>query len=108
MVTKSGLELINDPVYNKSNSFSSYERRSLGLEGLLPHQQMDIVSQGELVLMELERGVMESVVEDQEEEVIDGLVTPEMIRKSRSLHNLYDLDQTLYYKVLQTHFKETL
>ena len=69
---------------------------------------MDIVSQGELVLMELERGVMESVVEDQEEEVIDGLVTPEMIRKSRSLHNLYDLDQTLYYKVLQTHFKETL
>ena len=36
IVSKSGVELLNDPVYNKSNSFSSYERRSLGLEGLLP------------------------------------------------------------------------
>jgi hypothetical protein len=41
-VSKSGVELLNDPVYNKSNSFSSYERRSLGLEGLLPYTKMDI------------------------------------------------------------------
>ena len=38
--------------------------------------------------MELERGVMESVVEDKDEEISSGLVTPDMIRKSRSLYNL--------------------
>ncbi len=69
---------------------------------------MDITSQGQLVYMELERGVMESAVQDKDEEVAVGMVTPEMIRKSRSLGNLYDLDQTLYYKVLQTHFEEIL
>lgn len=38
--------------------------------------------------MELERGVMESVLEDKDEEVTGGLITPDMVRKSRSLYNL--------------------
>ena len=37
-VNKTRKKLLNDPVYNKSNSFSDYERRCLGLEGLLPSQ----------------------------------------------------------------------
>ena len=37
VVSKTGSQLLNDPVYNKSNAFSDYERRSLGLEGLLPY-----------------------------------------------------------------------
>lgn len=37
VVSKTGVSLLNDPAYNKSNSFSQYEWWSLGLEGLLPY-----------------------------------------------------------------------
>ena len=51
---------------------------------------------------------METIVEEIDKDVAGGLVTNDMVRKSRSLYNLFDLDQTLYYKVLQTHFSETI
>lgn len=42
--------------------------------------------------MELEKGVMETVFEDKDFDVAGGMVTPDMIRKSWSLYNLFDLD----------------
>lgn len=53
---------------------------------------MDIQLQGELVYKELERGVMETVFTERDQDVAGGLVTHDMIRKSRSLYNLLDLD----------------
>lgn len=42
--------------------------------------------------MELEWGVMETIVEEIDKDVAGGLVTNDMVRKSRSLYNLFDLD----------------
>ena len=37
-VGKRGLDLLRDPAFNKGTAFCLAERRSLGLEGLLPPQ----------------------------------------------------------------------
>ena len=57
---------------------------------------------------EFETGVMAraEIHKDLETNVIG--VNPDMIRKSRVLMNLEELDNTLYYNLLQNNWKESL
>ncbi len=45
-----GVELLNDPIYNKGTAFTSKERREYGLEGFLPHSVEDLDRQVERVM----------------------------------------------------------
>lgn len=107
-VTKSGYGLLHDPNYNKTLAYSQYERRSLGLQGFLPDAQFTIQQQADLILKEFHHGLMEQaeLYRDEETNVIG--VTPDMIRKSRVLRNMQELNNTLYYNMICSNWSESL
>ena len=54
-VPKRGVDLLNDPLFNKGSSFPKAERDRLGLRGLLPSRRIDMKTQTERVLSNLRK-----------------------------------------------------
>ncbi len=88
-VRKRGYDLIRDPLLNKGTGFSLEERRSLGLEGLLPSQVNDIGHQCKRVftMLQLEHTDFEKYI---------------------ALADLQDRNEQLFYRVLCDHLEEFL
>ncbi|MDH3893037.1 MAG: NAD-dependent malic enzyme [Chromatiales bacterium] len=88
-VRKRGYDLIRDPLLNKGTGFSQEERRSLGLEGLLPSQVNDIGHQCKRVftMLQLEHTDFEKYI---------------------ALADLQDRNEQLFYRVLCDHLEEFL
>lgn len=88
-VRKRGYDLIRDPLLNKGTGFSHEERRTLGLEGLLPSQVNDIRHQCKRVftMLQLEHTDFEKYI---------------------ALADLQDRNEQLFYRVLCDHLEEFL
>ncbi len=86
-VSKRCQDILRDPSLNKGSAFSSEERRTLGLEGLLPP------------------GV--STLAEQIQRVVDNLRTkPEPIEQYIYLRSLQDRNETLFHATLIEHLEE--
>ncbi|MHB8865742.1 MAG: NAD-dependent malic enzyme [Pirellulaceae bacterium] len=84
-----GAQLIQSPLYNKDAAFTSEERQSLGLQGLLPPRQLTIDEQ-----MALELEHLRAKNDD--------------LEKYIGLAALEDRNQTLFYRLLVEHITEML
>ncbi|OMH20154.1 malate dehydrogenase [Clostridium pasteurianum] len=84
-----GRELLNNPFLNKGTAFSKEERKKLGLEGLLPIQVETIEKQEKRCYKQFK-------------------VKPDNFSKHLFLMDLYDINRTLFYKVVTSHIKEML
>ena len=84
-----GVKLIHNPVYNKGTAFSDYERRILGLKGLLPPR---IISQD----LQADR-IMENIRKK-----------PDDLEKYVYMVSLQDRNENLFYYVLQRHLEELM
>lgn len=84
-----GKELLNNPVLNKGTAFSKEEREKLGLIGLLPIQ-------------------IESIEKQEMRCYKQFKSKPDNFSKHLYLMDLYDINRTLFYKVVTSHIKEML
>jgi malate dehydrogenase (oxaloacetate-decarboxylating) len=89
VVTKTGRDLIRDPLINKGTAFTADERERFGLTGLLPSRQLSMQTQEMRVLAAL-----------------DKLVTP--IEKYLELSAMQDRNEHLYYRVLTDRLEELM
>jgi malic enzyme len=88
-VGRCGYDLIRDPILNKGSAFTQEERRSLGLEGLLPT--------GVNTMGQQQRRFIESLVHSKEP-----------LDKYVELAELHDRNETLFYRVLVDHLPELM
>ena len=84
-----GVKLIHNPVYNKGTAFADYERRILGLRGLLPPR---VISQD----LQADR-IMENIRKK-----------PDDLEKYVYMVSLQDRNENLFYYVLQRHLEELM
>lgn len=88
-VGRCGYDLIRDPILNKGSAFTLEERRTLGLEGLLP--------------------IGVNTMEQQRRRFIESLVHfKEPLDKYVELAELHDRNETLFYRVLVDHLPELM
>jgi malic enzyme len=86
---KRGVWLLNNPSTNKGTAYSLEERRALGLEGLLPHQVMNLDQQVELELEHLR-------------------AKHDDLEKYVGLAGLQDRNEVLFYRMLVEHLTELM
>ena len=86
-VSKTGYELIRDPLLNKGTGFSWRERDELGLHGLLPHEQNTMEQQAR-----------------RNYNAIHAIEHP--LDQYVSLTALQDRNEQLFYRVLMEHLEE--
>ncbi len=79
-----GRALLRDPALNKGTNFSPEERKTLGIEGLLPFQSKSIDQQADRVYAQLCR-------------------YSDSLDKHIALAALRERNQTLFYRVLTDH-----
>jgi malate dehydrogenase (oxaloacetate-decarboxylating)(NADP+) len=84
-----GVKLIHNPVYNKGTAFTDYERKILGLKGLLPPRAISQDLQADRIMENLHK------MEDDLEKYI-------------SMVALQDRNENLFYYVLQRHLEELM
>jgi malate dehydrogenase (oxaloacetate-decarboxylating)(NADP+) len=81
--TKHGIDLLHDPLLNKSTAFTEAERQTLGLAGLVPDVTESIETQLSRVLRQL-----------------NG--KPNDLERFIHLMNLFETNQTLFYRTLMS------
>lgn len=86
---KSGLDILHDPLWNKSLAFSYSERDRLGLRGLIPPAVRTLESQVARCL-----GHMRACADD--------------VAKNLYLQDLHNRNETLYHRLLVDHVSEML
>lgn len=86
-VQRHGRALLRDPALNKGTNFSPEERKTLGIEGLLPFQSKSIDQQADRVYAQLCR-------------------YSDSLDKHIALAALRERNQTLFYRVLTDHIEE--
>ena len=84
-----GVKLIHNPVFNKGTAFTDYERRILGLRGLLPPR---VISQD----LQADR-IMENIRK-----------MPDDLEKYVFMVALQDRNENLFYYVLERHLEELM
>jgi hypothetical protein len=78
---KHGIEILHDPLWNKSTAFDYSERDRLGLRGLIPP-----------VIRSLESQVLRIITRIRE--------LPDNVSKNLYLQDLHSRNETLYHRVL--------
>ena len=81
--TKRGLDLLQDPILNKSTAFTEQEKQALGLVGLIPDVTETQNTQLQRVMMQLSR-------------------QPNDLARYIYLINLLDHDETLFYRTVMS------
>ena len=103
---KKNIDLLNDPLINKTCAFPFKERDRLELRGLLPPAVLSLEHQAELYMEEYKLGLLEIAAAHPDDETLKSGVTPNMIRKWKVLQNLQDRDETLFYYLLMNNIEE--
>ncbi|MEE8245147.1 MAG: oxaloacetate-decarboxylating malate dehydrogenase, partial [Pseudomonadales bacterium] len=86
-ITKTGYELIRDPLLNKGTAFTQEEREAFGLHGLLPSEEKTMAQQAQRIYAS-----------------ISAYTTP--LERYVSLAGLQDRNEHLFYRVLTDHLEE--
>jgi len=84
-----GHDLLREPLLNKGSAFSAEERKVFGLEGLIPHQVLDIETQACRVYRNISR-------------------FKDPLKKYVALAALQDRNEHLYFYLIQQHLEEFL
>lgn len=88
-VHRAGPELLRYPLYNKGTAFTPEERRSLGIEGLLPAGYNDIEQQSERIFASI-------------------FGNPDDVGRNIGLAMLQDRNEVLFYKVLSKNLEAVM
>jgi malate dehydrogenase (oxaloacetate-decarboxylating) len=88
-VNKSGPELLRYPLYNKGLGFTPEERRSFGIEGLLPAEFNEIEKQAERLYASI-------------------IYNPDPVGRNIDLSQLQNRNEVLFYKILSMHLEELM
>ena len=86
-ITKTGYDLIRDPLLNKGTAFTQKERAAFGLHGLLPSEEKSMAQQAQRIYAS-----------------ISAYATP--LERYVSLAGLQDRNEHLFYRVLTDHLEE--
>ena len=82
-----GVDIMNDPLWNKGSGFTPVERQRLGLQGLLPH-------------------VVKTLCEQRDNFVAILREHEDPLDKNHMLQDLLDRNETLFHRVLIDHIEE--
>ncbi len=93
-VKGSGMQIIKNPLLNKTCGFPLEERQRLELQGLLPPRVLSLEEQRDMLMEEYRLGLLEIA------KASEAGITPEMIRQWKVLQILQDNDETLFYGLL--------
>ncbi len=86
-ITKTGYDLIRDPLLNKGTAFTQEERAAFGLHGLLPSEEKSMAQQAQRIYAS-----------------ITAYATP--LERYVSLAGLQDRNEHLFYRLLTDHLEE--
>ena len=95
---KRGMDVLNDPIYNRGFAYNDEQRERLNLRGLLPPIVRTIEEQTRLQLDYFKHGLQRRMPPP------EAGISSEDIRKWQILRNLHDRNETLYYKLIVDHF----
>jgi malate dehydrogenase (oxaloacetate-decarboxylating) len=84
-----GLAVLNSPLLNKGAAFTTEERKSLGLTGLLPPDLSTLEIQVKRAYIQFER-------------------LPDALSKNTYLTGLHDRNEVLFYRLLSEHLREMI
>ncbi|MDN4524516.1 NAD-dependent malic enzyme [Fictibacillus fluitans] len=87
--TLKGKEVLSNPFINKGVAFTKQERETLGLQGLLPSQVLNLDEQAKRAYEQFSAQTSD-------------------IRKNGLLYDLYNRNVVLFYRLLQDHLSEML
>ncbi|KDN47163.1 hypothetical protein K437DRAFT_255954 [Tilletiaria anomala UBC 951] len=99
-ISKHGLEVLEDPVYNYGAAHSAEERRKLKLGSYLPSAVHDLRTQVDRAYKQLQQRQEIAELGDAEEQA--------SLMQYTFLRSLKDQNQVLFYALLQESLKETL
>jgi len=105
-IRKRGMEVIQDPIYNKGTAHPENERDRLCLRGLLPPRYATLDLQVANLMREYEKGYAARAATDPDDKIIKSGVNPDNIRKWKMLTDLHDTNEHLYYYLLLKNFVE--
>jgi malate dehydrogenase (oxaloacetate-decarboxylating) len=88
-VDLSGTDLLRAPIYNKGIGFTAEERRRFGIEGMLPPQHNDIVTQADRTYHTI-------------------CFNPDPVGRNIDLGLLQNRNEVLFYKLLSMHLEELM
>ena len=84
-----GRELLRNPRFNRGTAFTAEERTTLGLVGLLPEHVFSLEEQAKRAYEQYR-------------------IQPDDLARNTYLAGLHDLNEVLYFKLLEEHLKEML
>jgi malic enzyme len=87
--SKSGLEMLRSPLYDKGTGFSYEERREFGIEGMLPAEHNNIETQAERTYLSI-------------------CFNKDPVGRHIDLSLLLNRNEVLFYKILSMHLEELM
>lgn len=87
--SKSGLEMLRSPLYDKGTGFNYEERRQFGIEGMLPAEYNDIETQAERSYLSI-------------------CFNKDPVGRHIDLSQLLNRNEVLFYKILSMHLDELM